>query len=75
MNPVSRREHQVQRRMFPAGNFRHRDHRFVWTRAEFQLWAQGVAARFGYNVRFLPVGPEDSVVGSPTQMGVFSKTE
>ena len=25
------------------------------------------------NVRFLPVGPEDSAVGSPTQMGVFEK--
>ena len=57
----------------PAGKFRHRDHRFDWTRAEFQPWANGVAPRFGYNVRFLPVGPEDSTVGSPTQMGVFEK--
>ena len=38
----------------------------------FQEWANGVAARFGYNVRFLPVGPEDSAIGSPTQMGVFA---
>ena len=34
-------------------------------------WAGSVAARFNYNVRFLPVGPEDSAVGSPTQMAVF----
>ena len=57
----------------PACKFRHRDHRFEWTRAEFQEWANGVATRFGYNVRFLPVGPEDSVFGSPTQMGVFER--
>jgi hypothetical protein len=31
-----------------------------------------VAERFGYRVRFLPVGPEDSVLGAPTQMGVFT---
>ena len=57
----------------PAGQFRHRDHRFEWTRAEFQRWATGVAERFGYSVRFLPVGPEDPVVGSPTQMAVFGR--
>jgi 3' terminal RNA ribose 2'-O-methyltransferase Hen1 len=67
------REYNVKWEMLPAGKFRHRDHRFEWTRAEFQTWANGVAARFGYNVRFLPVGPEDSVVGSPTQMGVFDR--
>jgi 3' terminal RNA ribose 2'-O-methyltransferase Hen1 len=65
------REYNVKWETLPAGNFRHRDHRFEWTRAEFQGWANRVAARFGYNVRFLPVGPEDSVVGSPTQMGIF----
>jgi 3' terminal RNA ribose 2'-O-methyltransferase Hen1 len=56
-----------------AGGFRHRDHRFEWTRAEFQSWAHGVAGRSGYSVRFLPVGPEDPALGAPTQMGVFSR--
>ena len=56
----------------PAGAFRHRDHRFEWTQAEFRDWAQRVGERFGYSVRFLPVGPEDTLVGPPTQMGVFS---
>jgi len=67
------REYNVKWETLPAGKFRHRDHRFEWTRAEFQTWANGVASRFGYNVRFLPVGPEDSAVGSPTQMGVFER--
>ena len=55
----------------PAGRFRHRDHRFEWTREEFRAWAEGVCGRFGYGVRFLPVGPENPQAGSPTQMGVF----
>jgi 3' terminal RNA ribose 2'-O-methyltransferase Hen1 len=67
-------EYNVKWESLPAGKFRHRDHRFEWTRAEFQEWANRVAARFGYSVRFLPVGPEDAVVGSPTQMGVFEAT-
>ena len=36
-----------------GGQFRHRDHRFEWTRAEFREWAQGIGDRFGYAVRFL----------------------
>jgi 3' terminal RNA ribose 2'-O-methyltransferase Hen1 len=66
-------EYNVKWESLPAGKFRHRDHRFEWTRAEFQTWAVGVAERFGYSVRFMPVGPEDGVVGSPTQMGQFAR--
>jgi len=54
-------------------SLRHKDHRFEWTRADFQAWASGVAARFGYTVRFLPVGPEDPKFGPPTQMAVFQQ--
>jgi 3' terminal RNA ribose 2'-O-methyltransferase Hen1 len=64
-------EYNMKWETLPAGKFRHRDHRFEWTRAEFQNWAKRVAERFGYDVRFAPVGPEDAAVGSPTQMGVF----
>jgi 3' terminal RNA ribose 2'-O-methyltransferase Hen1 len=55
----------------PAGQLRHQDHRFEWSRAEFERWALGIADRHGYTVRFLPVGPEDPSVGAPSQMGVF----
>ena len=65
-------EYNVKCANLPAGKFRHRDHRFEWTRDEFQAWAHRVAQRFGYAVRFLPVGPEDPIVGAPTQIGVFS---
>ena len=57
----------------PAGKFRHKDHRFEWTRAEFQGWADGVCARFGYAVRILTIGPEDVEVGAPSQMAVFER--
>jgi 3' terminal RNA ribose 2'-O-methyltransferase Hen1 len=65
-------EYNVKWETLPAGNFRHRDHRFEWSRAEFRAWASRVADRFGYAVRFLPVGPEDPLVGPPTQLGVFT---
>jgi len=67
-------EYNVKFETLPAGKLRHKDHRFEWTRAEFQLWAYGIANRFGYIVRFLPVGPEDSSLGAPTQMAVFVHT-
>jgi 3' terminal RNA ribose 2'-O-methyltransferase Hen1 len=67
------REYNVKFPTLPAGRLRHRDHRFEWTRAEFRAWAKRVAERFGYDVRFLPVGPEDAAVGAPTQMGVFKR--
>ena len=66
-------EYNVRWETLPAGEFRHPDHRFEWTRARVRGWADGVAARHGYAVRFLPVGPEDPEVGPPTQMAVFER--
>jgi 3' terminal RNA ribose 2'-O-methyltransferase Hen1 len=65
-------EYNVMFEGLPAGGFRHKDHRFEWTRAEFQNWAEAVATRYGYEARFLPVGEEDAQVGAPTQMAVFT---
>jgi 3' terminal RNA ribose 2'-O-methyltransferase Hen1 len=66
-------EYNVKFETLPAGKFRHKDHRFEWTRAEFENWASGIAGRFGYAVRFLPIGPADASVGGPTQMGIFTR--
>jgi len=57
----------------PAGMFRHKDHRFEWTRAQFGQWAQKIGERYGYAVRFLSIGTEDAEVGAPTQMAVFER--
>ncbi len=55
----------------PAGGFRHRDHRFEWTRAEFRSWAERVAETYHYKVDTGGVGPEDEAVGAPSQVAVF----
>jgi 3' terminal RNA ribose 2'-O-methyltransferase Hen1 len=68
-------EYNVLFDTLPAGKFRHRDHRFEWTRHEFETWAEGVAERWGYHVRFLPVGPTDPQHGAPTQMGVWTRAD
>lgn len=66
-------EYNVRFESLPAGRLRHRDHRFEWTREEFQTWCRGVADRHGYRVRWLSIGPEDPFVGAPTQMAVFER--
>ena len=66
-------EYNVNFATLEAGAMRHRDHRFEWTRAEFRAWAGRVAGEHGYQVRFLPVGPEHPEVGPPTQLAVFDR--
>ena len=66
-------EYNVHFENLKAGNLRHKDHRFEWTRDEFQSWATGITKRFGYIVEFHPIGPEVENVGSPTQMAVFTR--
>jgi 3' terminal RNA ribose 2'-O-methyltransferase Hen1 len=65
-------EYNVRWETLPAGHVRHGDHRFEWTREEFRAWAGAVAERHGYDVEFVPVGPDDPEVGPPTQMAVFT---
>ncbi|MEV4195886.1 methyltransferase, partial [Streptomyces toxytricini] len=65
-------EYNVRWETLPAGQVRHPDHRFEWTRAEFRDWAGAVAGRHGYTVAYLPVGDDDPEVGPPTQMAVFT---
>jgi 3' terminal RNA ribose 2'-O-methyltransferase Hen1 len=66
-------EHNVRFAGLGPGAMRHPDHRFEWTRPQFRDWAAGVAGRRGYQVRFLPVGPDDPEVGPPTQLAVFTR--
>ncbi|MEO1377028.1 MAG: 3' terminal RNA ribose 2'-O-methyltransferase Hen1 [Cyanobacteria bacterium J06635_10] len=66
-------EYNVKFESLPAGKLRHKDHRFEWTREEFQKWAKDVGEKFSYQVEFKNVGEEDLEVGSPTQMAIFSE--
>lgn len=64
-------EYNVKFETLPAGRFRHRDHRFEWTREGFETWANEIGKRFGYTAEFKTVGEVDPHVGAPTQMGIF----
>jgi protein phosphatase len=63
------REYNVKYEL--GDRFRHNDHRFEWTRAEFRSWCEDVAGRYSYQVRFTDVGDFDEALGSPTQMATF----
>lgn len=52
---------------------RHPDHRFEWTRAQFAEWSDRVAQTFGYSVERSGIGHPDEVLGTPTQMAIFTK--
>jgi 3' terminal RNA ribose 2'-O-methyltransferase Hen1 len=57
----------------PAGQFRHADHRFEWSRAEFAAWCERVGETYGYRFEIKPLGEVDTGHGAPSQMGVFQK--
>nr|BAB70852.1 unnamed protein product [Homo sapiens] len=62
--------------LFPSVTLRDSDHKFEWTRMEFQTWALYVANRYDYSVEFTgvgepPAGAEN--VGYCTQIGIFRK--
>src|SRR5699024_10742565 len=67
-------EHNARYELGP-GEFRHPDHRFEWTRAEFEEWGRRVAAEHGYAVEFRPVGEPDPAFGPPTQLALFSSLD
>jgi len=64
-------EYNVLFESMSAGTMRHHDHRFEWTRKEFETWANQIAEKHDYQVAFLPIGDEEADVGSPSQMGIF----
>jgi 3' terminal RNA ribose 2'-O-methyltransferase Hen1 len=68
-------EYNVKFPSLPAGRFRHPDHRFEWTRAQFEDWSQQQAHRFGYAVRFEGIGDVDATLGAPTQMAIFTNQQ
>lgn len=67
------REYNVKFPTLQGNTLRHPDHRFEWTRHEFQEWSKTQAQHYGYTVDFFPIGEEDLQYGSPTQMGVFRR--
>lgn len=54
-------------------HFRHTDHRFEWTRAEFRQWCDERNHSGSYDLQFDGIGEEHETQGSPTQMCVFKR--
>ena len=67
------REYNVLFESLPEGKFRHSDHRFEWTRKEFETWANKIANRHAYKVSFEPIGDEHEIHGAISQMAVFKR--
>ncbi len=66
-------EYNVHFEDLGTNRLRHGDHRFEWTRVEFETWASATAARHGYEVRHSGIGDEHVETGPPTQMAVFTR--
>lgn len=64
-------EYNARFEALPAGKMRHKDHRFEWTRQEFQAWVDRVCARYGYRAEVTPLGQEDEALGAPSQAARF----
>ena len=67
------REYNQNFEQLDGRGLRHEDHRFEWTRSQFESWARAITVGFGYGVEVSGVGPVDPVYGSPTQMAGFSR--
>jgi hypothetical protein len=64
-------ESDAHRTTLPTGSLPRRGRRVEWTRAELRAWAEGVAARRGYAVRFEDLGPIDDARGGAAQLAAF----
>ena len=67
------REYNVNYERMQENDLRHGDHRFEWTREEFETWTEHICKTFGYTCKISGIGDVDEKVGTPTQMGVFTK--
>ncbi|WP_028510240.1 3' terminal RNA ribose 2'-O-methyltransferase Hen1 [Ruminococcus sp. NK3A76] len=66
-------EYNANYEYMKENTLRHTDHRFEWTRAEFREWTEHVCKEYGYTCEISGIGDIDEALGTPTQMGVFTK--
>jgi 3' terminal RNA ribose 2'-O-methyltransferase Hen1 len=69
------REYNAHWEALGAERLRHADHRFEWTRAECQAWAERVVSAYGYAMSWREVGPPDDGLGAPTQLVIFDRRD
>ena len=67
------REYNANYEHMQENTLRHGDHRFEWSREEFKTWTEHICETFGYTCEISGIGDTDEKLGTPTQMGVFTK--
>jgi len=67
------REYNVNYEFMAEDALRHHDHRFEWSRKEFGDWTKHICDTFSYTCEITGIGDLDEKMGTPTQMGVFTK--
>ncbi len=69
------KEYNANYESMKENSLRHSDHRFEWSREEFKNWTDHVCGKFNYSCEIKGIGENDTDLGSPTQMGVFTRNE
>ncbi|KAH6796424.1 hypothetical protein C2S51_037410 [Perilla frutescens var. frutescens] len=74
--PHGQEEDPDDKNLAQACKFRNHDHKFEWTRAQFEHWASELAAKHNYGVEFSGVGgAADVEPGFASQMAIFRRRE
>ncbi|KAG8365669.1 hypothetical protein BUALT_Bualt18G0130400 [Buddleja alternifolia] len=74
--PQGQEEDPDEKNQTQSCKFRNHDHKFEWTRAQFERWASDLAARHNYGVEFSGVGGEADVEpGFASQIAIFRRRE
>ncbi len=76
-NSIDNNNHQQQQQPLL---YRHPDHKFEWTREEFQLFCNSIAEKYGYKVEYSGIGDPPSIqdregIGYCSQMAVFLRDD
>ena len=67
------KNYNVNYKTLCADKLRHNDHRFEWSKEEFENWANNICKKFSYTVELCGIGEEDEQQQTATQMGVFTR--
>ncbi|XP_073280928.1 small RNA 2'-O-methyltransferase-like isoform X1 [Primulina huaijiensis] len=74
--PQSQEENPDEKNQSQSCKFRNHDHKFEWTRSQFNHWASDLAARHNYSVAFSGVGGSaDTEPGFASQIAIFRRSD
>ncbi|GER26061.1 small RNA 2'-O-methyltransferase [Striga asiatica] len=73
--PQGEEENPNEKNQAESFKFRNLDHKFEWTRAQFEHWASDLATRHNYSVKFSGVGGDGEVdPGFASQIAIFRRS-